>query len=199
MAAFRIAVAVCCFALFGSTFVSSDGAGGNPSKSAHLGGGDKGPIEGTQQTLKFRYCYSCGYQKAFDQYSSILSEKYPNLRIDGANYDPSVAHLIAAKVLSLAKMAIIIAIGSGINVFEYIGNEQPNWWIWCTSNKIYACLVVFFGSNMFEGMLISTGAFELFLNDIPVWSKLETGRIPQPAELIQIIDNYLLFVGHYVA
>lgn len=55
MAAFRIAVAVCCFALFGSTFVSSDGAGGNPSKSAHLGGGDKGPIEGTQQTLKFRY------------------------------------------------------------------------------------------------------------------------------------------------
>lgn len=61
-------------------------------------------------------------------------------------------------------MVIIIAIGSGINLFEYIGKQQPNWWIWCTSNKIYACLVVFFGSNMFEGMLISTGAFELYLN-----------------------------------
>jgi len=61
-------------------------------------------------------------------------------------------------------MAIIIAIGSGINLFEYIGKQQPNWWIWCTSNKIYACLVVFFGSNMFEGMLISTGAFELYFN-----------------------------------
>uniref|UniRef100_A0A2S2PA48 SelT-like protein n=1 Tax=Schizaphis graminum TaxID=13262 RepID=A0A2S2PA48_SCHGA len=110
-----------------------------------------------------------------------------------------MAHLLAAKILSLAKMMIIIAIGSGINLFEYIGKQQPNWWIWCTSNKIYACLVVFFGSNMFEGMLISTGAFELYFNDIPVWSKLETGRIPQPAELLQIIDNYLLFENPYPA
>lgn len=65
---------------------------------------------------------------------------------------------------SVAKMLIIIAIGSGVNFFEYIGKQQPSWWAWCTSNKIYACLVVFFGSNMFEGMLISTGAFELFFN-----------------------------------
>lgn len=26
---------------------------------------------------------------------------------------------------------------------------------------------------------------------MPVWSKLETGRIPQPPELFQIIDNHL--------
>ncbi|KAL4154278.1 hypothetical protein QTP88_002102 [Uroleucon formosanum] len=199
MAAFRtaFAVTVCCFAMFGSTFVSSDSGSGNPSKKVHLNSG-KGPIEG-QQTLKFLYCYSCGYQKAFDQYSSILSEKYPHIHIDGANYDPSMVHLLAAKILSLIKMLIIIVIGSGINLFEYFGKQQPNWWIWCTTNKIYACLVVFFGSNMFEGMLISTGAFELYLNDIPVWSKLETGRIPQPAELLQIIDNYLLFDSPYPA
>lgn len=112
---------------------------------------------------------------------------------------------------------VIIAIGSGVNFFEYIGKQQPRWWIWCTTNKIYACLVVFFGSNIFEGMLISTGAFELYFNgkyentavdiifwlsfyfivDIPVWSKLDTGRIPQPAELFQIIDNYLLFDSPY--
>jgi len=28
---------------------------------------------------------------------------------------------------------------------------------------------------------------------VPVWSKLETGRIPQPPELFQIIDNQLQF------
>lgn len=27
--------------------------------------------------------------------------------------------------------------------------------------------------------------------DVPVWSKLETGRIPQPLELYQIIDTHL--------
>lgn len=30
-------------------------------------------------------------------------------------------------------------------------------------------------------------------SDVPVWSKLETGRIPQPPELFQILDNQLQF------
>lgn len=34
-------------------------------------------------------------------------------------------------------------------------------------------------------------------SDIPVWSKLQTGRIPQPVELFQIIDNYLMFDSTY--
>lgn len=53
--------------------------------------------------------------------------------------------------------------------------------------------MLFFLTNIFEGQLISSGAFEIFLNDVPVWSKLETGRIPQPAELFQIIDNHMRF------
>ena len=28
-------------------------------------------------------------------------------------------------------------------------------------------------------------------SDVPLWSKLETGRIPQPPELFQMIDNNL--------
>jgi len=71
---------------------------------------------------------------------------------------------ICVYVQSIAKMLIIIAIASGVNFFEYIGKEQPVLWQWCVANKVYACLVVFFGSNMFEGILISTGAFELFFN-----------------------------------
>lgn len=39
--------------------------------------------------------------------------------------------------------------------------------------------------------LISSGAFEISINDIPVWSKLETGRIPSPQELFQIIDSHI--------
>lgn len=27
--------------------------------------------------------------------------------------------------------------------------------------------------------------------DVPVWSKIETGRVPSPPELLQIIDNNL--------
>ena len=31
------------------------------------------------------------------------------------------------------------------------------------------------------------------LTDVPVWSKLETGRIPQPGEIFQIIENQMKF------
>lgn len=35
--------------------------------------------------------------------------------------------------------------------------------------------------------------FKHNFSDVPVWSKLETGRIPQPPELFQIIDNHVRF------
>jgi len=58
-------------------------------------------------------------------------------------------------------------------------------------NKLYACMMTFFLCNAVETQLISTGAFEIQLNDMPLWSKLESGRIPQPGELFQIIENHI--------
>lgn len=52
-------------------------------------------------------------------------------------------------------------------------------------------MMTFFLCNAVETQLISTGAFEISLNDMPVWSKMESGRIPQPGELFQIIDNHM--------
>lgn len=143
-------------------------------------------------TLKFLYCYSCGYRKAFEDYSSIIRQKYPEISITGGNYDPPAFNLLVARTLGFLKILIIISVLFGINIFNYLNIEQPSWWTWCTTNKIYSCLLIFFISNAIEGHFISTGAFEISLNDIPVWSKLETGRIPQPPELFQIIDNHMM-------
>jgi len=57
-------------------------------------------------------------------------------------------------------------------------------------NKLYACMMLFFISNAVESQLISTGAFEISVDSMPLWSKIESGRIPQPPELFQIIDNH---------
>jgi len=55
--------------------------------------------------------------------------------------------------------------------------------------------MIFFVCNAVEGQLLSTGAFEISMNDIPLWSKLETGRIPQPPELFKIIENHMQFAA----
>ena len=57
-------------------------------------------------------------------------------------------------------------------------------------NKLYSCLMIFFIGNAIESQLISTGAFEISLDNMPVWSKIDSGRIPQPPELFQIIENH---------
>lgn len=50
--------------------------------------------------------------------------------------------------------------------FEIDIYEKKNWYL---INKLKLCAI----------------------SDVPVWSKLVTGRVPQPPELFQIIDNHL--------
>ncbi|XP_069684322.1 thioredoxin reductase-like selenoprotein T homolog CG3887 [Periplaneta americana] len=144
-------------------------------------------------TLKFQYCYSCGYQKAYQDYSNILHEKYPEIIVEGENYNPPGYNMFFAKALGIGKLLLIVCILSGVNIFSSIGQTEPSWWKWCVENKLYSCMMLFFLCNVLEGQLVSTGAFEISFNDVPVWSKIETGRIPQPPELFQIIDNHLQF------
>jgi len=144
-------------------------------------------------TSKFLYCYSCGYRKMFDQYVQLISQKYPFILVDGANYDPPGIYMLLVRIIGTLKMVAIVAILGGVNIFDYFNRPQPSWWRWCIENKIYACMMLFFLCNMVEGQLTASGAFEITLNDVPIWSKLESGRLPQPAELFQIIDSHLQF------
>ena len=96
-----------------------------------------------------------------------------------------------ARLLTMIKFAIIIMTLSGINPFPILGIPTPNWYQFFVNSKIYAILMTFFIGNFIETQLVSTGAFEVSLNDVPVWSKLESGRLPKPAELFQMIENQL--------
>ncbi|XP_066157901.1 thioredoxin reductase-like selenoprotein T homolog CG3887 [Euwallacea fornicatus] len=144
-------------------------------------------------TLKFLYCYSCGYRKMYDQYLQLLREKYPFILVEGANYDPPGIFMILVRILGTLKLAGIFFILSGVNIFDYLNQPQPAWWRWCLENRMYACMMLFFLCQIVEGQLISSGAFEISFNNVPIWSKLESGRIPQPAELFQIIESQMQF------
>ncbi|XP_030383591.1 thioredoxin reductase-like selenoprotein T homolog CG3887 [Scaptodrosophila lebanonensis] len=143
--------------------------------------------------MTFLYCYSCGYRKAFEDYANLVIEKYPYVEIDGANYDPPGMNYILSKLIFALKIIIIVSVIGSFSPFTFLGMNTPTWWNHLQTNKIYACMMIFFLGNMIESQLISSGAFEITLNDVPVWSKLQTGRIPAPQELMQIIDNQLQF------
>uniref|UniRef100_A0A3P9KX94 Selenoprotein T n=1 Tax=Oryzias latipes TaxID=8090 RepID=A0A3P9KX94_ORYLA len=119
-----------------------------------------------------------------------------NIRIEGENYLPIPMYRHVASFLSMFKLLVIGVIIIGKDPFALFGMQPPAFWEWGQGNKIYACMMVFFFSNMIENQLLSTGAFEITLNDVPVWSKLESGHLPSMQQLVQILDNEMKMNVH---
>jgi selT/selW/selH-like putative selenoprotein len=85
---------------------------------------------------------------------------------------------------------LIACIVASVNPFNFLGIATPGVYAWAVENKLYAAMMIFFLSNAIETQLVSTGAFEITVDNMPVWSKIDSGRIPQPPELFQIIDTH---------
>uniref|UniRef100_A0A3Q3B5K3 Selenoprotein T n=1 Tax=Kryptolebias marmoratus TaxID=37003 RepID=A0A3Q3B5K3_KRYMA len=148
---------------------------GKPAKAALY----TGPV------LLFRYC------KVFQEYSNAISQVYPDIRIQGENYPPTPFNRYVGNLISYLKLLSILLIISGQNPFHLLGHDTPAVWTWTQNNKIFSCLMAFFICNMMETHFLSTGAFEVTLNDVPVWSKLQSGYVPNIREMFQILDTHL--------
>lgn len=127
----------------------------------------------------------------FQEYSQAIGQVYPDIRIEGENYPPTSFNRILGNLVSYLKLLSILLIVSGQNPFLLLGLDTPRAWTWSQENKIFSCLMAFFLCNMMETHFLSTGAFEVTLNDVPVWSKLQSGYVPNIQEMFQILDNHL--------
>lgn len=98
-----------------------------------------------------------------------------------------------ASVVSMFKWVslVFIVMGEKVKIWDMIGMPPPSVYTWTQNNKIVACMGVFFVSNGIENALIQTGAFEVELNGMPIWSKLKSGRVPSGNEIFEIIENQL--------
>ncbi|KAK2538566.1 hypothetical protein Q9233_002426 [Columba guinea] len=228
--------------------------------SAELGG---------QPAKRLRMAYATGpllkFQiwRVFEEYMRVISQRYPDIRIEGENYLPQPIYRHIASFLSVFKLVLIGLIIVGKDPFAFFGMQAPSIWQWGQENKnilghdrlclvdkypynrlhpmlvprygskpcecalvhekgitavlvvegdavllnvasfhpeapvhVYACMMVFFLSNMIENQCMSTGAFEITLNDVPVWSKLESGHLPSMQQLVQILDNEMKLNVH---
>uniref|UniRef100_A0A667WQU0 Selenoprotein T n=1 Tax=Myripristis murdjan TaxID=586833 RepID=A0A667WQU0_9TELE len=135
-------------------------------------------------------------RRVFEEYTQALYQRYPDIRIEGENYLPLPIYRHIASFLSMFKLLVIGLIIIGKDPFALFGVQAPGIWVWGQENKIYACMMVFFFSNMIENQLMSTGAFEITLNDVPVWSKLESGHLPSMQQLVQILENEMKMNVH---
>uniref|UniRef100_A0A3Q1JD22 Selenoprotein T n=1 Tax=Anabas testudineus TaxID=64144 RepID=A0A3Q1JD22_ANATE len=131
------------------------------------------------------------YIKVFQEYARAINQLYPDIRIEGENYPPTSFNRYVGNLISYLKLLSILLIVSGQNPFVLLGLQTPRAWMWTQDNKIFSCLMAFFLCNMMETHFLSTGAFEITLNDVPVWSKLQSGYVPNIQEIFQILDSHM--------
>ncbi|ESN93701.1 hypothetical protein HELRODRAFT_193922 [Helobdella robusta] len=132
------------------------------------------------------------YKKTFQQYAQAIHENHhDSLIIKGEEYPAPPHRLYPAKFLNISKLFFIVCIILSINPFLWFNLPTPNFYYTALQNKIYSCLMLFFFVGFIEGFIMSTGAFEIYFNDMPIWSKLESGRIPTLSELFGMIDSQL--------
>uniref|UniRef100_H3CH33 Selenoprotein T n=1 Tax=Tetraodon nigroviridis TaxID=99883 RepID=H3CH33_TETNG len=132
-----------------------------------------------------------GYSKVYQEYSRAITQLYPDIRIQGENYPPTPFNRFMGSLFSYLKILSILLIISGQNPFILLGLVTPRAWTWSQENKIFSCLMAYFLCNMMETHFLSTGAFEISLNDVPLWSKLQSGYVPNIQEIFRILDSQL--------
>ena len=121
------------------------------------------------------------------QLRQFLEQRYPHLigNIDGMNYPPKPLNAFIAQTVGMLQMFGMLFLFAGEFIAGMIGmplsNEAK---AYLSENKmmLFMCL---FPCNGFAQSLIATGAFEVEFNDVVVFSKLETGRMPRLDELLQ--------------
>jgi selT/selW/selH-like putative selenoprotein len=103
--------------------------------------------------------------------------------IEHAEYPPKPLNALLAKLLSYAQYAIMGLSFFGDWLFRQIGITPPALYNQLKEKKFVVIMVVMFLGNNIHNMLLSSGAFEVYLDNQLIFSKLATGRMPAPQEL----------------
>lgn len=162
-----------------------------PRGGDHVGERDSGEWKSSLNVLNVRYCTSCSYKKHFDDLSKHLAVVYPSLMIEGGEYPIEPSKLLLSKLITYLQYALWALIFAGETIFQKLGITPPAIYYKLTKNKVIAAFGVMMIFNNLSASMTNTGAFEVSLNNRLIFSKLQTGKIPDPHEIETILNSYI--------
>jgi selT/selW/selH-like putative selenoprotein len=112
-----------------------------------------------------------------------LDGKIGRVEISGALYPPSFQAQIIAQIAGGLWMAGLALVFAGPQIFRMLGlAEDPEFYKIINEKKMLFLGVLFFLNNIGNSQL-ATGAFEIYLDDQLVFSKLAAGRTPNQSDM----------------
>ena len=96
-------------------------------------------------------------------------------------------HQCIAWLAGSAHLLALILIPFGDKLFSVLGVPQPPMYTQIVAPNRLVCFGAIFMANSWAQSLVATGAFEVSVNDEVAFSKLQTGRMPELAEINNIL------------
>ena len=130
--------------------------------------------------------------------AKFLEEKFPDVKVTGDVYPMSPIFIFALQILSMVQLlAIGWMIFGGPTLLRTMklvrGNQPlPPWYNIVQENGVPIAIFLFLlAPNIIQNIGNTKGAFEVYLNDTIVFSKLKSGALPTVDDLI----NPLIHAG----
>jgi selT/selW/selH-like putative selenoprotein len=106
--------------------------------------------------------------------------------IHGGNYPPPQHAVLISKVVGALWYVGLALIFGGEQIFAALGISEPEIFISVKNNKM-ACAAGLFIINSVGHNMLSTGAFEIYVNDELVYSKLALRKMPDAQDIAQAL------------
>ena len=125
----------------------------------------------------------------FHNVQKFLEGQFPELegKIAGANYPPPpTAELLSNLMWMIQLTAIAWMVMGGEKIFRLLGFKQqlPGIYYTINENSMPIAIALFLIVPQFIGRFTLTGAFEIYLDDQVVFSKLNSGAFPTESDLV---------------
>ena len=121
---------------------------------------------------------------------ALVAQEYGlDIIVTGDNYPPSQQQVIIAQVAQVVWFVGLAIVFAGDTILKTLGfKELPQMYQQAKENKMILLGGLWFLNNWGNTQL-STGAFEIYLDDKLIFSKLDSGRVPTGELILQLLRD----------
>lgn len=126
----------------------------------------------------------------FVQVKTFIESNYGHMgewRIVGENYPAPFHGQIIAQITSYIWLIGIALLVAGSQIFKLIGIPEPRFMQDINNNKM-VCFIILYFLNSFGAGQLATGAFEIQYDDLIVFSKLDSNRLPSADDIVKMVE-----------
>lgn len=143
-------------------------------------------IEGA--VIEFSYCAQCSFKSKAQEQIQQIAAVFPTVTINAHNHSPGALRELLASVCYWLSWALLGLLLGKARAVEALGLQVPETIKPYLENSLYTG-GVYFLISMASTQLLSTGAYEVFLNGKLLHSKIDSGGFPTTAMLISLLTS----------